>query len=87
MKDKEKALLRQASEEIKGLRQQNQLLNARLSGFEDALLLLRTPPYYPPQGMAEDLTYIIDKHIVSLEEEEKDSRQAIVKPVIKSHQD
>jgi hypothetical protein len=43
---------------------------ARLSGFDDALLLLRTAPCYPSQGMVEDVTYAIDKHVVAIEEEE-----------------
>jgi len=76
MKEKEKSLLKEAISEIRNLRRQNEVLGARLSGFDDALTLLRTQPFYPGQGMSPDLTYSIEKHLVSIEEEEKHLPQA-----------
>lgn len=71
MKDQQtKRLLQAASEEIKFLRKDNERMNLRLSGFEDALLLLRTPPHYPPQGMAEDIAHLIDKQLKEMEADE-----------------
>jgi hypothetical protein len=71
MHNQEKALLKEASAQIKNLRRHNELLSARLGGFDDALLLLRTPAVFQGQGMSEDLTWKIDKHVAAMEVEEQ----------------
>lgn len=74
MKDeKSKILLKEAVSEIRSLRRQNELIGARLGGFEDALLLLKTQPFYPGAGMSPDVTYAIEKYLAS--EEEKEDRR------------
>lgn len=57
-------LLQLAKSEISSLRNQNQLMAARLGVFDDMMMLLRTAPAYPPYGvMHPDALYAIEKGI------------------------
>jgi hypothetical protein len=67
MEEQEIYLLRQASIEIKRLRQQNQIMSARLEMFDQLMLLFHTQPNYPSQGMSPDIVYDIDKLLQSKE--------------------
>lgn len=69
---KENELLQEASNEIKSLRKQNELMGARLDMFDSMMLIFRTQPNYGSQGMSEDLVWKIDKHL----EQSKQSKQS-----------
>lgn len=61
-------LLRQAQEEIKSLRKQNEILTARVRMFDDMMLLLKAAPGYPGGGlMGPDIIYDIDKAVAAEE--------------------
>lgn len=60
---KEFSLLQDASNEIKSLRRQNELMSARLSMFDDMMLMFRSEPRYSSQGMSPDLVWAIDKFL------------------------
>jgi hypothetical protein len=64
-------LLKKASEEIKGLRKQNMLQGARLSMFDDMMLVLRVRA--PEYGMTScpDIVSQIDNFVAKAEEESK----------------
>jgi hypothetical protein len=57
-------LLQRASNEIKELRKQNELMSARLEVFDSMMAVLHTPIATKMHGgMAPDLVYEIDKYI------------------------
>ena len=70
--DNNKVLLKDAVSEIRMLRRQNEIMGARLNMFDDMMTLFRTPPLYPGPGMSPDLTYAIEKHLASEENEKSD---------------
>jgi hypothetical protein len=55
----EQQLLTEATNEIKNLRKENELMKARLSMFDSIMMMLHTNPAYPGQGMSPDLVYTI----------------------------
>jgi hypothetical protein len=59
----EQQLLQSASIEIKQLRNENQLMSARLDTFDSIMLLFRTEPNYGNRGMTEDLVWKIEKYL------------------------
>lgn len=65
----EERLFKSAASEINGLRQRNKYLEARLSGFDDALKLLNTQPLIPTQGFAPDIVYEIEEYLTSISAE------------------
>lgn len=85
--NKDKRLLKDAAMTIKELRQENKMLQIRLSGFEDALLLLRTAPNFPGQGMMHpDVAYELEKRVAEIESDEARERVAsepLVRPIVK----
>jgi hypothetical protein len=58
-------LLEEAVSEIRSLRKQNELMNARLEVFDSMMAILHTTPAYKSQGMSPDLAYRIEKFIES----------------------
>lgn len=55
-------LLQRAKGEIVSLRNQNQLMAARLGVFDDMMMLLKSAAVYPGYGaMSPDVVYEIDK--------------------------
>lgn len=64
-------LLRQASNEIKLLRGQNNLMAARLDTFDKCVLLLTANIQGSNQGMSPDLVWEIDKFIASENEKQQ----------------
>lgn len=70
--NKDKILLKEAACTIKDTRRENEMLRARLSGFEDAMLLLKTQPSWGGQGlMSPDIVYDLEKRVeeISMEED------------------
>jgi hypothetical protein len=64
----EKELLERALVEIKGLRRQNELMNARLSMFDAVMSALHGQPATEQRGgMSPDIAYEIEKRIKSLD--------------------
>lgn len=61
-----KHLLRSAASEIKELRSENQHMSARLTMFDDMMLLFKSGPYSGSVGMKEDIVYQIDKFLIGL---------------------
>lgn len=62
----EQSLLQESVYEIKRLRKDNELMNARLTMFDSMMMMLHTTPAYKGQGMcAEDLVYKIEKQLES----------------------
>lgn len=59
----ENEMLQAAANEIKSLRRQNQMMAARLEVFDNCMLLLKTRPDYPSQGMSPDLVWSIETHL------------------------
>ncbi len=57
------SLLQGAINEIRQLRNQNQIMGARLQMFDDMMLLLRTPPNIPGRGCSPDIIYDLEKQI------------------------
>lgn len=53
-------LLREAASEIRQLRQKNGIMAARLDMFDSVMLLFRTEPAFPREGMTEDLVWKIE---------------------------
>lgn len=69
--NKDKQLLKTAAHAIKELRQENKMLEMRLSGFEDALFLLKTAPNLPGYRMMDpDVAYELEKRVAEMEGEE-----------------
>lgn len=58
-------LLESARQEITQLRQQNNIMGARLEMFDSVMLLFRTEPNFPRMGMSEDVNYRIEKFLAS----------------------
>lgn len=65
MEKQQTDLLLQAAAEIRSLRNQNQLLSARLDMFDKCMVLLHTAPQYPGLSAGEDIAWKIDKFISS----------------------
>lgn len=63
--EKELELLSRANAEIKNLRRQNELMNARLEMFDSINAILHTQVASQSQGMSPDLVWEIDKFISS----------------------
>lgn len=61
-------LLQQAAAEIKSLRQQNQLMSARLDMFDSVMAVLHTDVARKSQGMSPDLVWAIEKYLASEKE-------------------
>ena len=59
----EQLLLQEAANEIKQLRRKNELMSARLDMFDSCMMMLKTAPFYPAYGGAEDLVYKIETHL------------------------
>lgn len=59
-------LLNQSVSEIRQLRQENNLMAARLDMFDKMILLFDTQPNYRGQGMSEDLCWKIEKYTQSI---------------------
>lgn len=70
--DETQELLQRASNEIKSLRNQLQIANARLTVFDDMMMLLRTPPIYPSMGMSPDISWEIEEHITRLGQDKQE---------------
>lgn len=68
-KEKIKSMLRSASDEIKRLQYANQFMDARLSMFDDMMMIFRSRPDIGSTGRGEDITYMIDKFLVVLGED------------------
>ncbi len=60
-------LLQRASNEIKQLRNQNQLQGVRLAMFDDCMKLLNAHQPSNAMGYGEDIAWAIDKHIAESE--------------------
>lgn len=58
-------LLKEAVSEIRSLRRQNELMNARLEMFDSMMAFCNTTPAFKSQGMSPDLAYRIEKFIES----------------------
>jgi hypothetical protein len=58
-----KELLQRASNEIKGLRSQNQLMAARLEVFDSMMLLFTSDPQRSGGTMSPDIVWEIDRAI------------------------
>lgn len=63
--EQELELLGRANAEIKNLRRQNELMNARLEMFDSINAILHTQVASKSQGMSPDLVWEIDKFIQS----------------------
>lgn len=61
--EKEHQLLKEAANEIRNLRGQNQLMNARLEMFDCMMAVLNTDIARKSQGMSPDLVWEIEKHL------------------------
>lgn len=61
--EREVELLRQAVSEIRILRNQNQLMSARLDMFDSIMSVLHTDVARKGQGMSPDLTWEIEKFL------------------------
>lgn len=59
----EQKLLQRSANEIRSLRRQNELMAARLDGFDSALLLLTAQVRQSGQGISPDLAWEIEKHL------------------------
>jgi hypothetical protein len=69
----EKQMLQEAVIELKSLRNQNQLMRARLDVFDSMMMVLRTEPARSGSGlMHPDVVYEIEKHL----EAEKQTNKA-----------
>lgn len=80
MDQQELQLLKEAVNEIKSLRSQNQLMAARLGVFDDMMMLIRTSPVYPGYSLASpDVVYNMEKQIVKSESEIKETDPAKAK--------
>ena len=65
---KEQDLLQRAINEIKQLRSQNSLMNARLDMFDKMMVLFHTQPAYAGGQMSPDLVWEMEKHLDSINE-------------------
>lgn len=63
--NKELDLLQIASNEIKQLRNQNNIMRTRLDMFDNCMLLLTANIQSNQQGVSPDITWEIDKYIES----------------------
>lgn len=62
MKDEDQ-LLKEAVNEIRSLRNQNQLMSARLEMFDSVMAVLNTEVARRGQGMSPDLAWEIERHL------------------------
>ena len=76
--EKANELLRNAANEIRFLRSQNQLMSARLEMFDSVMDLLHTDIPKHIQGVSPDLCYAIDKH---LENENRSEKESLTKSI------
>lgn len=60
-------LLREANFEIKQLRKENDIMRARLDMFDSVMMLLHSTPAHKSVGMAEDVTWKIEKFLAENE--------------------
>jgi hypothetical protein len=58
-------LLKQAASELRSLRNQNQLMSARLEMFDSLMAVLHTNIATKSQGMSPDIVWAIEKFIDS----------------------
>lgn len=56
-------MLREAANEIRSLRRQNELMSARLDVFDSMMAVLHTPIATKSQGMSPDLVWKIEKYL------------------------
>ena len=56
-------MLREAANEIKNFRRQNELMSARLDVFDSMMAVLHTPIATKSQGMSPDLVWKIEKYL------------------------
>lgn len=61
--DEQLQMLREAANEIKTLRRQNELMSARLDVFDSMMAVLHTPIAKKSQGMSPDLVWQIEKYL------------------------
>lgn len=61
--DQSKVLLKKAVEEIRILRNRNEIQSARLDMFDSMMSVLHTDVARRSQGMSIDIVYEIEKHI------------------------
>lgn len=61
--EEELQMLREAANEIKNLRRQNELMSARLDVFDSMMAVLHTPIATKSQGMSPDLVWKIEKYL------------------------
>ncbi len=59
--DELRDLLQRAASEIKSLRNQNQLLSAKVQVYDDLMALFKSYPNYGNMAMAPDITWEIDR--------------------------
>lgn len=57
------SLLQGAINEIKQLRNQNQIMGARLQMFDDMMLIFKSIPNVPGRGCSPDIVYDLEKTI------------------------
>ena len=57
------SMLRDAINEIQGLRRTNEILQAKVDTMDLMALFLRTEPRYPSQGMTQDIAWILEREI------------------------
>lgn len=56
-------MLREAANEIRSLRRQNELMSARLDVFDSMMAVLHTPIAIKSQGASPDLVWKIEKYL------------------------
>ena len=61
--EEEVQMLREAANEIRSLRRQNELMSARLEVFDSMMAVLHTPIATKSQGMSPDLVWQIEKFL------------------------
>jgi hypothetical protein len=61
--EEELQMLREAANEIRSLRRQNELMSARLDVFDSMMAVLHTPIATKSQGMSPDLVWKIEKYL------------------------
>lgn len=74
--EEQNRLLESAVFEIKNLRRQNQIMSARLTMFDNMMLVLNTKAPQQLEGCSPDLVFEIEKHLTAQKE---------VKPINKKH--
>jgi len=62
--------LKEAQNEIRALRHQNEVLAAKVEVMDNFMCVLHTAPAVKTQGVGIDVTYELQKHIYKLEQAE-----------------